>query len=1784
MAMLYSLPILKSLFTKKYTTFSIRLFSTFFFTFLVGGSWGQVTIFSDDFGTSTGATYDTDGAIGTSSNWSMSRSGADWGARIDGNILDLTNDASVTANANGWIFGYRDIDGLSGWNTTLSSNTGTITWEFNMRQIRTDPSGFTSGSYGAAFVLAGTSTTPNTSGNGYAVVLGQSGSTDALRLVSYNNGLQGTLSPNIIASNTTGLNDFGNEYLSIRVTFIPTTNTWELFLRNDGTTAFSDPTSGILTSQGTAVNSTYTSTASMRYIGGYWQGATGSSQTACFDNVYLKKLNSTSSNIITNTNFTYPTNIDYTAYQGTTLSTSNSIEVAQFTIQDGGGSADVDALTTELTALTLSVANSGSLRRIALFDVNTNLAEVAGGSSAAFTGLALSAADDGSKTFSVRVSFLSSVTDNQQFSFTVNSATANSSGSTFAAANAGAAVSSTSGDINRIEVSTTDIIFDQNVSNVPENGVMSPSPTVSAVDGNVNFDLDNTSNVVMTISSGSTSFGGTATTTVAMVAGTATFSNLVFSTSAGSNALTATQGAFTDVSSNFNVTASAPEINVKQNVTSIASGSGSHAAGSIVSGNSGSAITFTIENLGSANLTYSSITSSNSTDFTLDLAVTSTPIVPSGTTTFTVTFNPSTAGAKTTTISILNNDIDEDPYTFTITGTGTVSSASDLITNAGFLYSSNIAYASFQTASTLTTTNSVAVNGLTLRDGGATADADNLATSLTAISFTTGGSTAIRTAALFDGTTNIAEVAVNGTTTISFSGLTLSASDASTKDFELRVTYQATVTDNQQITFTVSSASSSASASGFASANAGGAASSITGDRNKLEVTADRLTWVQQPAAVNTGASMSPSPTISANDANSNRDLDYTSTITLTPSASTISTGGSTAAVSGLATFSGLQFSSAVNGVTLSGADGLLISTGNSSSFNITIQEPGLLLFEDNFSHSAILTSTGYIASSGTGTNNLTAGATGLTYPNYGSSSIGNALVVANTGQDVYRTFTQQNSPTTVYASFLVNVSAALTGDYVFAFAPSISASNYRARTFVKASTNTGFVNFGISNTGSGNYNSTPTDYALNTTHLVVVKYSFTAGTTATATVFINPNTTTEPSSGEVSFTDNTIANVPTDIISFTIRQGSSTAAPSLIMDGIRIATNWGALMGNPQYTVSSNIATGNYNNVNVISGTLTTTGGTATVPGNVTVHGTITNNGIVSTSTYNTLTINGTISGSGQIDASSGTIAFGNATNLSFPTGVFTGNIANLSKTSGAGTLTLNDALTTVGNLSTTAGTGAVILAANQQLTVSGTLTNDGTLTIESGATFKQGSSVTGSGTYNVKQTIDNGAGSGSTLSGRFWYLGSPLICTRSSAFGASGNLNKVWQFSNGAYSNVADGSSLSPTTGYVHRRSDASSTLTFSGQNLYAQDVTLSLSNNAGTYGGWHLVSNPYTAYLNWNQIVSNSTGISNTYYIRSYHSSNQDVNALISYNASSGLESNTSSFSLGSAGSTTAQYIAPLQAFWVKVPTTSPLSATAGQLNLQRAFTSHQTGTLKNTGVYPVLARVNLYDGAKFDQMLVYMNEYMTNAVDQNDSEKMFVSGVASIYTMASGKKLVMNGLKNNKKKISVPLYLELPTSKVYQLQLSEYIMEDGLILLEDKQEGTMQDFTIHDTYAFYANSGMLSNRFVLHFFMPDATITAQGPSNSWVQDENEVNEGGSILVSSNGRGKVTIQQDIDPIAADGSQVLIRDASGRMIYEGQLEGTQTSLQLDAPSGVYFVEVQLNGQVEVKKIFVQQ
>ncbi len=256
-------------------------------------AWGiifaQTTVFNDDFSDYKNANWTTSGQIG-SSGWHVTRSGVDWGARRNTNPaqLELTNDASSSGNSNGWVFAHHSTANFgSPYNMVLDGNSGLITWAFNIRQIRDNPAGFDTGNYGAAFILGATDESVKSSGSGYAVVYGQSGATDPVRLAKFSGGITNGSLVNLITSNTSGLTDFGTEYLSVKVTYDPNTNKWELFLRNDGGSTFSDPLSGNLVSQGTAIDSAHTS-SSLNYFGAFWQGSTAGNQTSFFDNVSVQ--------------------------------------------------------------------------------------------------------------------------------------------------------------------------------------------------------------------------------------------------------------------------------------------------------------------------------------------------------------------------------------------------------------------------------------------------------------------------------------------------------------------------------------------------------------------------------------------------------------------------------------------------------------------------------------------------------------------------------------------------------------------------------------------------------------------------------------------------------------------------------------------------------------------------------------------------------------------------------------------------------------------------------------------------------------------------------------------------------------------------------------------------------------------------------------------------------------------------------------------------------------------------------------------------------------------------------------------------------------------------------------------------------------------------------------------------------------------------------------------------------------------------------------------------------
>tara|TARA_R110002073_G_scaffold139232_2_gene289351 strand:- start:125075 stop:128854 length:3780 start_codon:yes stop_codon:yes gene_type:complete len=85
--------------------------------------------------------------------------------------------------------------------------------------------------------------------------------------------------------------------------------------------------------------------------------------------------------------------------------------------------------------------------------------------------------------------------------------------------------------------------------------------------------------------------------------------------------------------------------------------------------------TFTIENNGTGDLTltdaspYITISGVNASDFSIS-SVPAGTIAAAGSSTFAITFNPSALGIRTATISIANDDADENPYNFDIQGEG----------------------------------------------------------------------------------------------------------------------------------------------------------------------------------------------------------------------------------------------------------------------------------------------------------------------------------------------------------------------------------------------------------------------------------------------------------------------------------------------------------------------------------------------------------------------------------------------------------------------------------------------------------------------------------------------------------------------------------------------------------------------------------------------------------------------------------------------------------------------------------------------------------------------------------------------------------------------------------------------------------------------------------------------------------------------------------------------------------------------------------------------------------
>jgi hypothetical protein len=494
-----------------------------------------------------------------------------------------------------------------------------------------------------------------------------------------------------------------------------------------------------------------------------------------------------------------------------------------------------------------------------------------------------------------------------------------------------------------------------------------------------------------------------------------------------------------------------------------------------------------------------------------------------------------------------------------------------------------------------------------------------------------------------------------------------------------------------------------------------------------------------------------------------------------------------------------------------------------------------------------------------------------------------------------------------------------------------------------------------------------------------------------------------------------------------------------------------------------------------------------------------------------------------------------------------------------------------------TIGSSGSLSLQSNAQLTISGTLTNNGTLTIESGATLVQGASstVAGSGTFNVQQAI-TGSNNGSAPNGRFWYLGSPVSLASSSVYFASNaaNVVKKRSESTNAWTALSSGTPEDLVVGQgYYTQAMGNATINFTGGLLNNGAISITnLTRTAGQgFEGFNLVSNPYPSYLDWDAVTK--TDVGNTMWYRTHNGTAMVFDTYVA--GSGGIGTNLN-------GNGVSNLIPPMQSFWVRVNSGSSTGSLAVNNTMRSHFTSinGSVAGLKSTAnERDLFLRMNLLQANKKDQLIVYVNEQATNGFDILDGEKMIQAGFPQFYTKAGDKKIVINGLNSAKKQQALPVTIELPTTGVHSFVIEDLEISNGLVWLEDKQEEIIQALEPGTVYEFYANSGMNSERFVLHFQLIDDAV----PTNVYNEVNSSANfSGKGANVYAESAGVVVIKL---PASAEGvTDIQIRDAAGKLVYAGSMNNLETSVELAQANGIYYVTLSSNTGVEVRKVFIQQ
>jgi len=476
--------------------------------------------------------------------------------------------------------------------------------------------------------------------------------------------------------------------------------------------------------------------------------------------------------------------------------------------------------------------------------------------------------------------------------------------------------------------------------------------------------------------------------------------------------------------------------------------------------------------------------------------------------------------------------------------------------------------------------------------------------------------------------------------------------------------------------------------------------------------------------------------------------------------------------------------------------------------------------------------------------------------------------------------------------------------------------------------------------------------------------------------------------------------------------------------------------------------------------------------------------------------------------------------------------------------------------------------VAAGKKLTVSTAFTNNGTVNLLSDATgtatILTPATISGTGTANVQQYL-TGALTAELPSGRFWYLSSPVTGATGATFDAVGR-NKAWSYteSSHGYTEIVDNAtSLAVGTGYAVRMG-ADTTVTFTGT-LNNGDKTISLTRNDGNEkSGYNLIGNPYPSFLDWHAATVSAEVLPSSIWTRSC-----TAGGLMAFDTYNSLL-NTG---VSGSGKTVTQYIAPMQAFWVKVTTGN----TTGSVNFTNSMRLAQDATLTTnllkapSVATQQLVRLQVSNGTNSDETVIAFNANATDGFDTFDSPKMSNSNVAipEIYTLAGTEKVAINGMKNM---ATMPLGFTTGEFNSFSIKATEIsnFDADTRVILKDNLLNTELELNDGSAYSFTSDVVSSTTRFSIVF--KTVSITT-GIDNNFAGDLN-------VNIFKNANGLITVNSN-DIVGKEGI-VTVSNAIGQKLVNTATTGTRTVINKTFSSGVYFVTLNVAGNNITKKVII--